>query len=125
MLELQLLAGTVSICRMDPATTVADMGRGAPLWAAVRTTTELSLMVPEGAEPEGAKVDAGWRVLRVVQVHDLSVTGVTARLTGPLADAAIPVFVLATFDTDHLLIQAHRLKEAVSRLEAAGCAVRS
>jgi hypothetical protein len=31
--------------------------------------------VPEGAEPEDAKTDRGWRVLRVVQAHDLELTG--------------------------------------------------
>jgi hypothetical protein len=44
--ELQPLKGGVSICRLDPDS--------APIWAAVRIATELSLAVPEGAEPEDA-----------------------------------------------------------------------
>ena len=120
MLELQPLAGRVSICRLDPDAPLPEMAGGAPMWAAVRTATELSLVVPEGAEPEGAKADPGWRVLRVAQAHDLEVTGVTAALAAPLAEIGVPIFILATFDTDHLLVQDARFDDAIARLRAAG-----
>jgi hypothetical protein len=120
MLELQPLPGTVSICRLDPGAPLPDEPPGASLWAAVRTATELSLVVPEGAEPAGAEADPGWRVLRVVEAHSLEATGVTASLAQPLADIGVPVFALATFDTDHLLIQVDRFEEAVARLRAVG-----
>ncbi|HJZ36134.1 MAG TPA: ACT domain-containing protein [Solirubrobacterales bacterium] len=86
----------------------------------MRTATELSLVVPEGAEPEGATVDSGWRVLRVAQAHDLEVTGVTAALAAPLTEIGVPIFILATFDTDHLLVQNSRFDEAIAQLRAAG-----
>lgn len=119
-MELQPLAGRVSICRLNPDAALPEAAAGAPIWAAVRTATELSLVVPEGAEPEGAKVDPGWRVLRVAQAHDLEVTGVTAALAAPLAEIGVPIFILASFDTDHLLVQAGRFDEAVAGLRAAG-----
>jgi hypothetical protein len=120
MLELQPLAGRVSICRLDPDVPLPEMPESAPIWAAVRTATELSLVVPEGAEPEGAKTDAGWSVLRVVQPHDLEVPGVTASLAAPLAEIGVPIFMLATFDTDYLLVQVSRFDEAIAQLRAAG-----
>lgn len=120
MLELQPLAGGVSICRLDPHAPFPKMPDSAPIWAAVRTATELSLVVPEGAEPQGAKIDAGWSVLRVAQAHDLEVAGVTASLAAPLAEIGVPIFILATFDTDYLLVQVGRFAEATSRLRAAG-----
>jgi ACT domain/IrrE N-terminal-like domain len=51
---------------------------------------------------------------------DLEVTGVTAGLAAPLAEIGVPIFVLATFDTDYLLVQASRFDEAIARLRAAG-----
>jgi hypothetical protein len=60
------------------------------------------------------------RALRVAQAHDLQVTGVTASLAAPLAEIGVPIFILATFDTDHLLVQAGRFDEAIERLRAAG-----
>jgi hypothetical protein len=120
MSELQPLAGGVSICRLDPDAPLPETRDGAPIWAAVRTATELSLVVPEGAEPEGAKTDPGWRVLRVAQAHDLEVTGVTASPAAPLAEIGVPIFVIATFDTDYLLVQVGRFDEAIAGLRAAG-----
>jgi hypothetical protein len=52
--ELQPLKGGVSICRLDPDAPFPEMQDSAPIWAAVRIATELSLAVPEGAEPEDA-----------------------------------------------------------------------
>jgi hypothetical protein len=120
MLELQPLPDTVSICRLDPGAPLPDEPPGASFWAAVRTATELSLVVPEGTEPASAKADPGWRVLRVVEAHSLEVTGVTASLAAPLAEIGVPIFTLATFDTDHVLVQVDRFEEAIARLRAVG-----
>lgn len=51
-----------------------------------------------------------------------SMTGVLASFLQPLAEAQIPIFVLAisTFDTDYVLIKRENLKEAVMALGAAG-----
>jgi uncharacterized protein len=116
-LELQPLAGRVSICRLDPDAPLPEVAAGAPIWAAVRTAAEHSLVVPEGAEPEGAKVDPDRRVLRVAQAHDLEVTGVTAALTAPLAEIRVPIFILA-FDTDYPLQTDSSADRAGQRIDA-------
>ena len=51
---------------------------------------------------------------------DFALVGVLADLTAPLADAGISVFVLSTFDTDHVLVRADDLGNAVTALAAAG-----
>ena len=52
--------------------------------------------------------------------HDLDVPGMLAALVGPLAEAAIPVFVASTFHADLVLVPEPRIKEAVAVLEEAG-----
>ncbi len=90
-----------------------------------RTAQELSLVVPEADAPAGARVDGGWRVLRVDGPMDLAQTGVLASLSAPLAAAAVPLFAVATFDTDWLLVPGARVDEAVAALRLAGHEVRS
>ena len=51
---------------------------------------------------------------------DLTLTGILASLLQPLADAACPVFTVATHDTDYLLVPGHELPRAVVALRAAG-----
>ncbi len=62
-------------------------------------------------------VDRGWRALKVDGPLPLTMTGVTAKLTTPLASAGIPVFALSTYDTDYLLIKSEHLERAVSLLK--------
>jgi hypothetical protein len=47
-----------------------------------------------------------------------------ASLVTPLADAAIPIFAISTFETDYLLVKASDLARSIDALEAAGHRVR-
>jgi uncharacterized protein len=51
---------------------------------------------------------------------DFALTGIVAALTAPLAAAGISVSVIATYDTDYLLVKADRLADAAAALRAAG-----
>ena len=62
----------------------------------------------------------GFRAFEVVGPLDFSLVGVLAGYLTPLARAAIPVFVLSTFDTDWILVRQERLEAAVAALEQAG-----
>jgi len=50
----------------------------------------------------------------------LSMTGVLASFIGPLSAAGIPIFALATFDTDYVLIKEEFWLQARAALQAAG-----
>ena len=47
-------------------------------------------------------------------------TGVLASIINPLADAKIPVFAMATFDTDYVLVKQETLERAAEALRKAG-----
>ena len=85
-----------------------------------RTAEELSVVCSPEAVPEGVSHEPGWRALTVDGPLDFSLTGVLASLAGPLAEAGIPIFVVSTYDTDWLLVQAERLDAAVAVLRARG-----
>jgi hypothetical protein len=50
----------------------------------------------------------------------LSVVGVLASLTAPLADVGISVFAISTFDTDYLLVKGEDLERTVDVLRWQG-----
>jgi len=122
-LTLQVLPGRLSLCRLELGTPIPPPADGAPLWAALRSAGELSVLVPEGGEPAGARVERGWRALRVAEPHDLDGSGVTVGILEPLARARVGVVVVGSFDTDHVLVREERLAEAVAVLVAADFAV--
>jgi uncharacterized protein len=70
--------------------------------------------------PPGVRADQGWRALAVAGPLDLSMTGVLLSLLEPLARAGVSIFAVSTYDTDHVLVRADRLDDAVAALRAAG-----
>ncbi len=54
---------------------------------------------------------------------DFALVGVMADLTAAVARAGVSVFVLSTFDTDHLLVRIDDLDTADGALTAAGHSV--
>jgi hypothetical protein len=120
VLLLDLLPGDFAIVRLPPHHPTPDWPAAAPFCSITRTVDELSVVCPESAIPAGARGNGGWRCLRVRGPLDLSLKGVMASLAVPLAEADVAIFVVSTYDTDYLLVQAAALERARSALAAAG-----
>lgn len=74
------------------------------------------MVCPEGSEPAGAAVQAGWVALGLEGPIPFEMTGVAAELTRSLASRSISVFILSTFDTDYVLVPGAKGDEAVRAL---------
>ena len=88
-----------------------------------RTRDELSIVCAETCLPQnrdGWLVEGGWVALKLEGPFPLSMTGVLASFLDPLARAGIPIFAIATFDTDYVLIKNESLQQARAALGAAG-----
>lgn len=85
-----------------------------------RTPDELSIVCDEHAVPDGVVAERGWVAFRVEGPIPFEVTGVAASLTAPLAAAKISVFLIATYDTDWLLVKESVRDRAVAALRGAG-----
>jgi len=73
--------------------------------------------------PAGVKQDGDWKLLKIAAVLDLSLTGITAKFSTALADAGVNLCVIATYDTDYIMVKAEKLSVAIEALEAAGFSV--
>ncbi|HEY6761975.1 MAG TPA: ACT domain-containing protein, partial [Baekduia sp.] len=69
---------------------------------------------------DAGAVTRGWRILEVGGPLDLGLTGVLASLAPPLSDAGVPIFPIATHDTDWILLPGAQLDAAVAALRDAG-----
>lgn len=118
-LRLSTLTETLAICRLPPDATLPSWPRGA-FTSVTRTAYELSIVCDDDAPPLDVQAEHGWRGVKVEGPIPFEVTGVAAALVTPLAAAGISVFLVATFDTDYLLVKADRFPEAVDVLRAAG-----
>lgn len=118
-LRLSILPGRLAVCRLSPDAAVPPWVRGA-FTSITRTADELSVVCDADAVPEDVQAERGWRVLKVEGPIPFELTGVAAALVAPLAEARISVFLLATYDTDYLLLKEESFEHAVEVLRAAG-----
>ena len=120
-LALSVAPERLAIARLDPgdAFPVWAMHAEARLWSVTRTPDELSVVCDDGAVPPSVeRVERPFRAIRVDGALPFDAVGVLAALAAPLAAAGIPVFAIATFDTDWLLVREEHLPRAVEALGA-------
>ena len=89
----------------------------------MRTPAETSIVCVEAVIPpdqEGIAVESGWIAFELEGPFPFAMTGVLASFIQPLAEAAVPVFAVSTFDTDYVLIKNENLKLALTALGEAG-----
>ena len=122
-MRLRVLEGEYAVSRLAPEAPAPPVPpRGTGFWSLTEVGEERSLICLEDLAPsaEEATVVLGWRILEVSGPLDLGLTGVTADLAVPLAEAGVPIFPIATHDTDWILVPAPQLDSAVAALRAAG-----
>ena len=117
--SLRALPGTFAISRLAADAPIPSWPRGEFI-SISRTPDELSIVSSDDAIPGDVTSERGWRCLAVAGPIPFEVTGVAARLTAPLAAAAIPLFLVSTFDTDYLLVKQELFERATAVLREAG-----
>ena len=120
MLTLSVLPNLFAVCRLASDAPLPDWATATDFFSITRTTDELSIVCRASQVPPEVQSERGWRCLKVNGPLDFSLTGVMVSLAAPLADAAISIFGLATYDTDYLLVKAEDLGRAIHVLTAAG-----
>jgi len=117
-----LIDGHYAIVRLPPDEAIPPWAHGAFV-SITRTSDELSIVCNEGSVPD-VVADRGWRCLKLAGPFPLDQTGIAAAFTRVLAGAGIAVFVIATYDTDYVLVRDAALEQASKALRAAGYIVR-
>ncbi len=125
-LPLSALATPLALCRLSPSDEIPEWTAHARTFLTIsRTPTELSIVADEAAVPGNVDAQRGFRALRVEGPLPLDLIGIFAALASPLAAANVPIFPIATYDTDYVLIAESHFERAVAVLEAAGHRVNS
>jgi uncharacterized protein len=121
--KLHTLDELYAIVRLDPDAGLPDWLQSGHFWSATRSESELSVVCREEDVPTDASAERGWCALELAGPLDFSLTGVVAALVTPLAEAAVPIFVISTFETDYLFVRERDLERSVDALAEAGHSV--
>ena len=124
-LQLELLPGQYAACRLSTAEAVPEwVPQAGALVVVARTSHELSIVCDEAAVPAGLRAERGFRALMVAGPLPLEAIGIMAGIASALADAAIPLLAISTFDTDYVLVRESRVEDAMEALHSRGYRVR-
>lgn len=120
-LTLDLLAEPLAILKLDARDALPAWTSAARHFLTIsRTPTELSIVADVIAIPAALLPERRYRAFRVRGPLPLDLVGIFAVMAGPLADAGVPIFPIATFDTDYLLVESTDVPRAMKVLAAAG-----
>ena len=119
-LDLDVIPGAFAICRWPPGDPVPDWVQQGAFVSITRTATELSVVCAADVVPAGTTCEAPWRIFAVRGPLDFALTGVMASLASPLADAAVSLFAVSTYDTDYVLVRAGDVDRATDALRNVG-----
>lgn len=116
-LSLKLLEPTFGILKLPASHPFPAWLADVPLYFVARTEDEFSVMCPQTLIPAELEYSAHWRCLRVHGDLAFDEVGVAARLSRPLADAGLSIFVVSTHDRDYVFVAEQDLSMALTIYE--------
>ncbi len=116
-MKLQVLDGEFSVCKVNDA---AQIDLSDEFCFVFKTDKEMSVLCRSDLAPQAVLArEDGFRGLRFEGTLDFALVGVLAKITGILAQNAISVFAVSTYDTDYLFIKDACLLGALEALKKA------
>ena len=115
-----LLDGPYAIVRLAPDAVVPDWATKGEFTSISRSADELSLVCPADYLPPEIGTQPHWICLNLEGPFPFDLTGVLLSFIEPLSSKGIPIFAVATYDTDYVLVQEEWAGAAVGALQQAG-----
>lgn len=117
---ISVLSVELAICKLARNAVIQQWYLTGEFACIVRTSSELSLVCDAAAVPPDIHGDAGWRAVKLEGPFDLTEIGILAPIATLLASARIPIFVIATYETDYILVPEKQLGATLTLLHEYG-----
>ena len=112
--------GLYAVVRLAPDAAVPDWATRGEFTSISRSSEELSIVCPAANLPRGVQTQHHWICLKLEGPFPFSMTGVLLSFIEPLSSNGVPIFAVATHDTDYVLIPEEYSGMAISSLQQAG-----
>lgn len=119
-INLRIVPGAYSVVRLAADASIPDWFNGTGFSAMVRSDDELTLVCLQDRVPQEVEAEPNWRCFRSLGPIPFNATGIVQALIQPISEHGIGVFVLCTFDGEHILVPAKEWDRAARLLEEAG-----
>ena len=119
-ITLELADGEYAVSRLNADATIPSWADGPGFVTISRSAFELSIVCLAERVPHGTTTELGWSCMRFVGPFAFGATGIVLSVVRPLAEGGLGVFVVSTFDGDHVLLKQADLPHARTLLQRAG-----
>jgi uncharacterized protein len=120
MLQFSVLPGQFAVCQLHRDEELPAWVYQSSFYTISKTADELSVVCEEHLVKGEIKKSVGWKLLKINAVLDLSLTGITAQFSTALAKAGVNLSVIATYNTDYILVEEAKLATATKALRESG-----
>lgn len=119
-ITLELAQGDYTISRLAPEAAIPAWADGPGFMTISRSAHELSVLCKTERVPQDVVSEPGWACFRFVGPFAFGATGIVLSVVRPLSENRIGIFVVSTYDGDHLLLKHADLERASKLLALAG-----
>ncbi|WP_026793123.1 ACT domain-containing protein [Pleomorphomonas oryzae] len=118
--KMRLLNGAYGVARLNATDPLPSWADGSGFVSISRTDDELSVVCLQDRIPLEAQADRDWACFKLQGPFAFDETGIVLSVIAPLSSNGIGIFVVSTFDGDHLLVKATDLETVCRLLTQAG-----
>ena len=119
-ITLEQASGEYAVSRLDAAAPIPAWADGDGFVSINRSRQELSIVCAAARVPPGTVSEKEWSCWRFVGPFAFGATGIVLSVVRPLSLGGLGVFVVSTYDGDHLLLKTQDLPAAMHLLKQAG-----
>ena len=119
-IRLKQIPGLFAIARLEARDGIPGWADGPGFVSITRTDDELSITCRQDRVPGTVKHDGDWVAFKFEGPFAFDETGIVLSVIRPLSENGLGIFVVSTFDGDHLLVKAMDEEAAKRFLAEAG-----
>jgi len=105
-IRLKQLPRLYAISRLEPGDAIPGWADGPGFVSITRTDDELSIVCLQDRVPDAIRQDGDWVAFKFEGPFAFDETGIVLSAIRPLSENGLGIFVVSTFDGDHLLVKA-------------------
>ncbi|MEZ2333853.1 ACT domain-containing protein [Mesorhizobium sp. RCC_202] len=104
--KLKQLSGRYAVLRLGAGDAIPAWADGQGFVSISRTDDELSVVCLQDRVPDAVKQDRDWVAFKLQGPFAFDETGIVLSVIRPLSENRLGIFLVSTFDGDHLLVKA-------------------
>ncbi len=118
--KLRTIDGQYGVAQLAADAPIPNWINGPGFSAIIRSDDELTLICDQDRIPATVTSERDWACFRSIGPFAFEETGIVAALVTPISAAGIGVFVVCTFDGEHILVPQKHLAEVEDLLTENG-----